>query len=344
MQERIGWIDIAKGVGMLLVIAGHTISLHYSYPLYAFHMPLFFFLSGLVLIDKKESFFVFAFNKAKSILRPWFIILLISSLVCLSVPQWRDAITFSRLLSDLYTANTNVIQNSSLWYLVCFYFVLLLFYPLHRIKINKNVKIFLFFIFAVALLYIKEALGFTSLPLHRLPFKIDSALVALVFFIAGFYSKRMFTFTPPPPTLTRGNIVLFFIFLLILTVVLSVFNGWSNINSLDFGVIKFLYYPIAFLGIGTVCLMSSLLSLTPSKIKRFWIFYGQNSLLIFGFQSLFIRLYLLFFNNIQGLTMQLYGDNPVIHQIGSFVVVTFITSPAIVFIFKAYKKFILSYE
>lgn len=48
INKRIEWIDISKGLGMLLVIAGHTIALKYSSILYTFHMPLFFFLSGLV--------------------------------------------------------------------------------------------------------------------------------------------------------------------------------------------------------------------------------------------------------------------------------------------------------
>lgn len=51
MKERIQEIDIAKGIGILLVIAGHSVpygsSLHTW--IYSFHMPLFFLLSGLVM-------------------------------------------------------------------------------------------------------------------------------------------------------------------------------------------------------------------------------------------------------------------------------------------------------
>ena len=48
---RLAWIDKAKGVGMLLVILGH---MHYPHSdlvskfIFAFHMPLFFFLSGFL--------------------------------------------------------------------------------------------------------------------------------------------------------------------------------------------------------------------------------------------------------------------------------------------------------
>lgn len=49
MKERIEYIDIAKGIGILLVIAGHLFA--YRGPIsrwiFSFHMPLFFILSGI---------------------------------------------------------------------------------------------------------------------------------------------------------------------------------------------------------------------------------------------------------------------------------------------------------
>ncbi len=61
-QERIVWIDYARGVGIILVVLGHVIRglriekvgptlLYYDRLddlIYSFHMPLFFFLAGLV--------------------------------------------------------------------------------------------------------------------------------------------------------------------------------------------------------------------------------------------------------------------------------------------------------
>lgn len=337
MQGRIEWIDIAKGIGILLVIAGHTISLQYSSPVYAFHMPLFFSMSGLLFNDKGEGFGRFFISKARSVLRPWAVMLIISFLICICIPVWRSEITIQAMMADLYTANTNVVQNSSLWYLVCYFFLLIFFYFINRIK-RTPIFIIVFILIAIALLWIREGLNLTSMPFKRLPFKIDSALVALVFFsVAYWFKDKIFVL------LSKKIHWTIIILVIIAAAALSVFNGWANINSLDFGEVRLLYYPTAFLGIAAVCLVSRALSNSSwSLVKSVLCFFGENSLIVFGFQSLLIRLYYLFFNSVQGLSMELYGMVPAIHQIGSFFVVSFVLSPLVVYLFKILRRYKVS--
>ena len=48
MSQRDITIDIAKGIGIFLVVLGHVpIPMWLVTPIYMFHMPLFFFLSGM---------------------------------------------------------------------------------------------------------------------------------------------------------------------------------------------------------------------------------------------------------------------------------------------------------
>jgi fucose 4-O-acetylase-like acetyltransferase len=49
MRNRIKWVDAAKGIGIFLVVLGHLTSVNglTATVIWAFHMPLFFFLSGL---------------------------------------------------------------------------------------------------------------------------------------------------------------------------------------------------------------------------------------------------------------------------------------------------------
>lgn len=85
-NSRIEWIDVAKGIGILLVLAGHAprdvmrtryISIDFIYYfIYSFHMPLFFFLAGVVYEHTKRKKLenrklTFVAGKAKSLLVPW---------------------------------------------------------------------------------------------------------------------------------------------------------------------------------------------------------------------------------------------------------------------------------
>ena len=58
MSKRINYIDVARGIGILLVVMGHNdfaaISPFMHKFIYSFHMPLFFFLGGL--LRRPETF------------------------------------------------------------------------------------------------------------------------------------------------------------------------------------------------------------------------------------------------------------------------------------------------
>jgi fucose 4-O-acetylase-like acetyltransferase len=48
-KQRIGWLDTARGLGIVLVVAGHGFSGPRIHPaVFKFHMPMFFMLSGMV--------------------------------------------------------------------------------------------------------------------------------------------------------------------------------------------------------------------------------------------------------------------------------------------------------
>lgn len=60
-DQRVEWIDIAKGIGILLVLIGHVCDKHtflWNF-ITLFHMPLFFIISGYVLkLDKPIKLFL----------------------------------------------------------------------------------------------------------------------------------------------------------------------------------------------------------------------------------------------------------------------------------------------
>ncbi|MDE2429225.1 MAG: acyltransferase family protein, partial [Burkholderiales bacterium] len=93
MSERNPTIDIAKGLGIILVVLGHNWIVAHEHGelfrvIFSFHMPLFFFLSGVVL-KGSDSFRQFAFHRADTLLKPYLLVLStwgLARIVLASVP------------------------------------------------------------------------------------------------------------------------------------------------------------------------------------------------------------------------------------------------------------------
>lgn len=88
MSKRIAWIDIARGIGIILVVYGHVLrGLNHSgimpagsilarsdYSIYTFHMPLFFLLAGLnVKRSLQKGLAAFFKSKLWTIAYPYFL-------------------------------------------------------------------------------------------------------------------------------------------------------------------------------------------------------------------------------------------------------------------------------
>ena len=55
-KKRIAYIDVAKGIGILLMILGHTMTSGWGKDvIYSFHMPLFFIIGGYLYKEKSVS-------------------------------------------------------------------------------------------------------------------------------------------------------------------------------------------------------------------------------------------------------------------------------------------------
>lgn len=79
-SKRENWVDIAKGIGIVLVVMGHACCPKIPHGIiYSFHMPLFFFLSGFFISRQcKNDFYTYLKKNIKSLLLPYFYFNLIS--------------------------------------------------------------------------------------------------------------------------------------------------------------------------------------------------------------------------------------------------------------------------
>lgn len=278
-NNRILYIDYAKAIAMILVIIGHINFANQDIKpwIYAFHMPVFFFCTGLVLngdtFDALAPYFKKRFQR-------------------LIIPYTLWALIFAKLtiinmIKIAYGGHRSLISAgslSSLWFLPVMFDALILFYVyLRYLPLNKSSHKLL--VSTISLI-----IGF-ALPSIRqgYPWGIDVSFVAVSFLLLGNLAR---------PYLDRGCELLdksykTVIKLFLLLVLLCVGTMAYSMNNPDKGYVlmaearygnPLLFLWPAICGIFLLVLISIMLQNFTGNIK--WLsFIGQNTLCIFAVQK-----------------------------------------------------------
>ena len=143
MNKRIEWIDIAKGIGMLLVIFGHfgmnpagkeAISFIKS----SFHMPLFFVLSGLLFKDGSSAKDCFTWSMKR------FIALMIPFYLWTAIYSNGSYKGFAGIIYASNKTLGGAGTNAAMWFIPCMCIagILVKFevYFIDKLKLNKNLN------------------------------------------------------------------------------------------------------------------------------------------------------------------------------------------------------------
>lgn len=129
MSDRIQWIDILKGIGIILVVFGHTCDNDmYIKWVYSFHMALFFVASGMLFstYDNATTFFR---KKIKSLVIPYMIGGMASYAAYQGLYLVTGRVSLSELFSMLYIAQEALLRgnyndltfNPALWFIPCLF-------------------------------------------------------------------------------------------------------------------------------------------------------------------------------------------------------------------------------
>lgn len=184
---RIGWIDVAKGIAILLVIIGHTLTSGGEpwRAIFSFHMPLFFILAGYTF--KVKEWGRLAPSSAKRLLLPYvlmFLLLTVRSNAELFLEP-------SRLVESLVYAlayqpkqlswTVDIPYVGAIWFLLCMFMTRLYLNAALRFfghyHVREAVRLAVMGIFA----YIGVLIGRRFL----MPFTLDIAFVGAFFMYLG---------------------------------------------------------------------------------------------------------------------------------------------------------------
>lgn len=188
--DRIEWVDVAKGIGILLVVLGHTLSWEkpnekiFRDMLYSFHMPLFFVLSGITskvsntadeLIVKIEKSF---FRLILPVIGYWalkvFLLSDCNNVECI-VANINELIYANGV--DVKVMFATVPALGIVWFMVSLFFAKNLFNYINYRVTSSEKK------FVIALLC--GIIGATIGHFQWLPFTFDLVLVVIPFFYIG---------------------------------------------------------------------------------------------------------------------------------------------------------------
>jgi polysaccharide biosynthesis protein PslL len=197
MPKRIAYIDVAKGIGILLVVLAHN-DLQAFAPflhsvIYAFHMPLFFFLSGL-FFKPEISLGDLLRRRLNTLVKPYFFTIFIIYFCALFFSNLNFAVALSRIAKSFY-GNGFYLDWVAMWFLPALFMVNLFALGFYRL-LGRFASpwprwIALVVIQVVGVLTLHAFMPFTvqilgkSLILKGLPWSLDLVLVAGFFFILG---------------------------------------------------------------------------------------------------------------------------------------------------------------
>ena len=192
------WLDAAKGLGIALIVWGHIYSITDPTALqvyvYAFHVPLFFFIAGLTFRPEHHTLGQVWRSKARTLLRPYLVYAFLGFLFYLAGFTFAKAMglklaqfdygLWPPLIGVFYgSLGDGHLVNTPVWFVVALLCTLLMGQALNQLVASKALRL------PIALSI--AALGQWVGGEVKLPFSLAPAMLGLVFFQVGFHLKPL---------------------------------------------------------------------------------------------------------------------------------------------------------
>ena len=271
-KKRIEWIDVARALSMFIILYAHIYdSSTISKFVHLFHVPIFFFLSGIVWKEKKQSLKESFKNAFLTLLVPYFFCSCISIILFIflgkMVSAKADSLSLFQCVEGMIYSNSRtglMSWNRPLWFIPCLFSVKMLWELISRLSRKESLRsLCVAIIFSVGVVI---SIFFQNIIL---PFELEISFVMLGFYYLGiklnpyciiFSKLKIYIF-----------IILFFVSLA-LCIIIFKYNTHISVQYNTYG-----FFPLFILGaiVGITMIVS--LSGIISKIKVLQ-FVGQNTL------------------------------------------------------------------
>ncbi|MRH79033.1 acyltransferase family protein [Spiribacter sp. C176] len=286
-QTRIEWIDALKGLGISLIVLGHVWSLEqppeFYVWLFAFHVPVFFFASGLTLRPDKTALFGFLRRRTVQLMLPYLVYALLGYVFYLIgyglsrnlsvAPAAFDYGLLRPLIGILEgRVGDGRLVNSPVWFLPALLIALGLTHGINRLVRNHTLRLSLIVGLSGSALLLAERVV--------TPLGLSTGVIAILFVQLGYeYRQRGY----PSPNTDAYTIAL-----LMVTLLISLFARANGPVGLAGPTVNnpALFVLFAINGIA-VCVMA--VRLAPSAVQRLLAAIGHHSLAILVTHMLIIK-------------------------------------------------------
>lgn len=273
LKERDKSIDIAKGIGIFLMVMGHTTSNKIALQwIYSFHIPLFFFLSG-IFHSQGKNYKEFFGKKVKTLLVPYFFFSIILFLFFLIVSKnigfsAGENLSVKENFIGIFLGNekkgiSDISWGGQLWFLPALFLIENIYYFFYKFKVKTRIML------AICCLILNTILiKFINI---NIPWSWLTVLVAINFYTCGQLLKEQIL---NKDKLKNIYLIIFFI--------LNLVTGYSN-SKID--MYSNAYGNIFLFLISSCSGIIFLIFFIKNFIKKSKIFeyIGKNSLVVLAF-------------------------------------------------------------
>ncbi|MBN1294324.1 MAG: acyltransferase family protein [Candidatus Latescibacteria bacterium] len=282
MTKRMAHFDIAKAIGIILMIFGHSLKSDNIIRIFifTFHIPLFFFISGYFF--KAINAELLVKKNFRRLLVPYLftsLMVIVLSAIYLLISGDHSAViekTSSWAVAAIYgsgrTFNSPIPIRpiGAIWFLLALFSAEYLFSTFHQKK-------WILPIFILLISYI----GYSTAKLIWLPFSIQSGMVGIVFMYAGFLFRENSIFDKkiPLPFLILGGLVWFICikYSRLSLVSCTLKNGFLDV----IGAVCAIYFIIHF----------SIIISRLEILSRIFSYIGRNTLIILCFHLIELNVF-----------------------------------------------------
>lgn len=265
MKQRIEYLDIFRAVGIVLMIMGHVgFGKVFNFYIHAFHMPMFFLLSGYFFKsdEKVKDFFQ---KKIKTLIIPYIFFGIMHYILYCIINKGLEI----QSLKHLLFVNTDGLPIAgALWFLTALFFADMFYYFISRPK--KIYKVLL-----VTFISVFGNIA-TLILLFRLPFALDVACVGVgLMYIGGLIkSYRQNKYVDK-----ILNINIFWgIVIAMISAILIKANSYVNMRKGEYGIIP-LFWINAVLSSFVIFVVSKYIDKYCFKwLKQYAVGIGKDSI------------------------------------------------------------------